>query len=131
MVGLLPLCAVTAFEGELTGKYPELGQELSRFLIARPELNAFIHDPVKTGCGGRRLASILNETKLRRVLAKMLDEKEFLSAYGIRALSRVHADHPYVFRLGHQDYSVSYLPAESDNGMFGGNSTGVGRSGCP
>ncbi len=122
MVGLLPLCAVTVFEGELVEKYPELGEELRRFLAARPELGAFIHDPVKVGCGGRRLASVLNETKLRRVLARMLDENEFFSPYGIRALSRYHAEHPYVFRLDHQDYSVSYLPAESDSGMFGGNS---------
>jgi hypothetical protein len=122
MVGLLPLCAVTVFEGEVVGKYPELGEELHRFLVARPELTTFIHDPVKVGCGGRRLASVLNETKLRRVLAKMLDENEFLSPYGVRALSRYHAEHPYVFRVDHQDYTVSYLPAESDTGMFGGNS---------
>src|SRR5262249_52810523 len=70
----------------------------------------------------RRLASILDEAKLRRVLAKMLDEKEFLSPYGIRSLSRYHALHPYVFHAGGQDYRVSYLPAESDTGMFGGNS---------
>jgi hypothetical protein len=122
LVGLLPLCAVTVFEGEVVGKYPELGEHLRRFLAARPELTTFIHDPVKVGCGGRRLTSVLNETKLRRVLAKMLDENEFLSAHGIRALSRYHAGHPYVFRADHQDYSVSYLPGESDTGMFGGNS---------
>ena len=122
MVGLLPLCAVTVFEGELIGKYPELGEELHRFLTSRPELRAFIHDPAKRGCGGRRLASILNEDKLRRVLARMLDENEFLSPFGIRALSRYHAGHPYVFRWGNQDYPVSYLPGESDTGMFGGNS---------
>jgi hypothetical protein len=68
------------------------------------------------------LASVLDETKLRRVLARMLDEKEFLSPYGIRALSRYHAEHPYVFRVGDHEYGVSYLPAESDTGMFGGNS---------
>jgi hypothetical protein len=68
------------------------------------------------------MASILDETKLRRVLAKMLDEMEFLSEYGIRSLSRYHADHPYVFHAGGQEYRVSYLPAESDTGMFGGNS---------
>ena len=68
------------------------------------------------------LASILDETKLRRVLAKMLDENEFLSPYGIRSLSRFHADHPYVFHVGGQEYRVAYLPAESDTGMFGGNS---------
>jgi hypothetical protein len=122
LVGLLPLFAVTVFEGEVVGKYPELGEHLRRFLVARPELTTFIHDPVKVGCGGRRLTSVLNETKLRRVLAKMLDENEFLSAHGIRALSRYHAGHPYVFRADHQDYSVSYLPGESDTGMFGGNS---------
>jgi hypothetical protein len=122
MVGLLPLCAVTVFEGELTRKYPQLGDELTRFLAARPELTAFIHDPTQTGYAGRRLASILNENKLRKVLSRMLDENEFLSPYGVRALSRYHAEHPYVFRLGDQEYRVSYLPAESDTGMFGGNS---------
>jgi hypothetical protein len=122
MVGLLPLCAVSVFEGEVTRKYPELGDRLRRFLAARPELTAFIHDPTQTGYAGRRLASILNENKLRKVLSRMLDENEFLSPYGIRALSRYHAEHPYVFRLGEQEYRVSYLPAESDTGMFGGNS---------
>jgi hypothetical protein len=122
MVGLLPLCAVTVFEGRLMAKYPDVGQRLRRFLEARPELRAFIHDPGKQGQGGRRMAAILDEPKLRRVLATMLDEREFLSPYGIRALSRVHADHPYVFHAGGQEYRVSYLPAESDSGMFGGNS---------
>jgi hypothetical protein len=64
----------------------------------------------------------MDETKLRRVLEKMLDEREFLSPYGIRALSRYHAEHPYVFHVGDQEYRVTYLPAESDSGMFGGNS---------
>jgi hypothetical protein len=77
---------------------------------------------MKVGVSGRRLASILDETKLRRVLAKMLDENEFLSPYGLRSLSRYHADHPYVISAGGQEYRVSYLPAESDTGMFGGNS---------
>jgi hypothetical protein len=122
MVGLLPFCAVTAFEGELLGKYPELAQRMRVFLQARPELRASIHDPVQTGKGGRRLASVLNEDRLRRVLAKMLDEREFLGPYGVRSLSRYHAEHPYVFRVGGQDYRVDYLPGESDSGMFGGNS---------
>jgi hypothetical protein len=81
-----------------------------------------IHDPLKPGFAGRRLASVLDETKLRRVLAKMLDENEFLSPYGLRSLSRYHVDHPYVIQAGGQEYRVSYLPAESDTGMFGGNS---------
>jgi hypothetical protein len=122
MVGLLPLCAVTVFEGRSLWADPDVAQRLLGFLEARPELRAHIHDPFKTGTAGRRLASILSETKLRRVLATMLDESEFLSPYGIRALSRYHAEHPYVFRLGEQEYSVGYLPAESDSGMFGGNS---------
>jgi hypothetical protein len=122
MVGLLPLCAATVYEGELLAKYPEIGERLGWFLESRPELRAAIHDPVKTGVAGRHLASILDETKLRRVLAKMLDENEFLSDFGIRSLSRFHADHPYVIQVGGQEFRVSYLPAESDTGMFGGNS---------
>jgi Glycosyl hydrolase family 63 C-terminal domain len=122
MVGLLPFCAVTVFEGELLKKYPEIGSRFKKFLEARPELTAFIHDPVLRGEHDRALASILNETRLRRVLAKMLDAKEFLSPYGIRSLSRYHANHPYVLHVQGQSYGVSYLPAESDSGMFGGNS---------
>ncbi|HUC67466.1 MAG TPA: glucosidase [Stellaceae bacterium] len=122
MVGLLPLCAVTAFSGIVIEKFPELVHRFNRFLAARPELTTFIHHPSKLGHAGRRLAAVLDETKLRRVLAIMLDENEFLSPYGIRALSRYHAEHPYVFRVGDQEYGVSYLPAESDTGMFGGNS---------
>jgi Glycosyl hydrolase family 63 C-terminal domain len=122
MVGLLPLCAATVFEGTLMAKYPEIGERLHWFLATRPELRAAIHDPGKVGFAGRRLASILDETKLRRVLAKMLDENEFLSDYGIRSLSRFHADNPYVLHAGGQEYRVDYLPSESDTGMFGGNS---------
>jgi hypothetical protein len=122
MVGLLPLCAATTFDGAVMEKYPQLRERLRRFLDARPELRMAIHDPVKTGYAGRRLASILDETKLRRVLQKMLDENEFLSPYGLRSLSRFHADHPYTISVSGQEYRVSYLPAESDTGMFGGNS---------
>jgi len=122
MVGLLPLCAVTVFEGELRRKYPEMLHRLGRFLAARPELTAFIHNPAKPGHADRLLAAVLNEEKFRRVLATMLDENEFLSPYGIRSLSRWHAEQPFVFRVGDQGYGVSYLPAESDTGMFGGNS---------
>ena len=122
MVGLLPLCAVTEFDGRLLDRYPELRQRLRTFLEARPELRAFIHDPAKPGYAGRRLAAVLDEKRLRRVLAVMLDEDEFLSPHGIRSVSRYHAEHPYVFKAGDQEYRVSYLPAESDSGMFGGNS---------
>ncbi len=122
MVGLLPFCAATVFEGELVEKYPELVERFLWFIEARPELLSNIHDPRKVGVAGRRLASILDETKLRRVLSRMLDESEFLSPFGIRSLSRYHADHPYVIHAGGQEYRVAYLPAESDTGMFGGNS---------
>jgi mannosylglycerate hydrolase MGH1-like protein len=122
LVGLLPLCAVTVFEGELIERIPEARAHLRKFLEARPELIAAIHDPTKPSRAGRRLAAILNEARLRRVLEKMLDEREFFSPYGIRSLSRFHEDHPYTFRVHHEDYRVSYLAAESDSGMFGGNS---------
>jgi hypothetical protein len=122
MVGLLPLCAATFFEGKLLANYPELGERLAVFLEKRPELCAAIHDPRTPGLEGRRLASILDEARLHRVLEKMLDENEFLGPYGIRSLSRYHLDHPYVIQAGDREYRVSYLPAESDTGMFGGNS---------
>jgi len=122
VVGLLPLCAVTVFDGKLRRKYPEVGERFRRFLEARPELTLFIHDPAKPGVDGRRMASVLNETKLRRVLEKMLDENEFLSPHGIRSLSRFHADNPFIFNAGGTEYRVPYIPAESDTGMFGGNS---------
>jgi hypothetical protein len=122
MVGLLPLCAATVFDGKLVAQYPEIRERLQRFLNARPEVHAAIHDPLQKGVADRRLASILDEAKLRRVLAKMLDENEFLSPFGLRSLSRYHADHPYIFSVGGQEFRVSYVPAESDSGMFGGNS---------
>jgi hypothetical protein len=93
-----------------------------QFFDSRPELMQFIHNPAQDGRQDRRLCSILDETKLRRVLTRMLDENEFLSPYGIRALSRYHAEHPYTFRVGDCEYQVPYLPGESDTGMFGGNS---------
>jgi hypothetical protein len=122
MVGLLPLCAVTVFEGKLSAKYPEIGATVREYLKARPELMAFIHDPFKPGNQKRLLGSILNESNLRRVLKIMLDEKEFLSPFGIRAISRIHLEHPYVYRVGDQEFRVSYVPGEGDSGMFGGNS---------
>jgi hypothetical protein len=122
MVGLLPLCAATVFNGRILGKYPEIRERLVWFLTARPEIRMSIHDPVKTGAGGRHLASILDEARLRRVLAKLLDENEFLSEFGVRSLSLYHKKHPFVRTVGGQEYRVDYLPAESDTGMFGGNS---------
>ena len=107
--------------GETLKKYPRWFHACASS-AARPELTAFIQNPSKRGEHGRLLASILNEEKLRRVLERMLDENEFLSPHGIRSLSRYHEKHPYVLNVKEQEYRVSYLPAESDSGMFGGNS---------
>src|SRR4029079_10527248 len=90
MVGLLPLCSATVFEGEVLRKYPEVAARFHRFLDSRPDVYAFIHNPTTAGEAGRRLASILNENNLRRVLNRMLDENEFLSPYGIRSVSKYH-----------------------------------------
>ena len=122
MVGLLPLCAATVFNEQFLKKFPEVTDRMRAFLEARPELRHAVHDPFAPGYAGRRLSSALDETKLRRVLSRMLDEEEFLSPYGIRALSRHHAASPFIFRVRDQEYGVGYLPAESDSGMFGGNS---------
>lgn len=131
MVGLLPLCAATVYENKLNELYPEVPRRFARFLESRPEMRKAIHDPAQPGVKGRRLASILNEDKLRRVLEKMLDENEFLSPFGIRSLSRYHADHPYLMQVHGQEYGVGYLPAESDSGMFGGNSNWRGPVWAP
>jgi hypothetical protein len=122
MVGLLPFCAVTVFDGKLRAKYPEIAGRMRRFLDERPELREFIHDPIKPGTAGRLMSAALKESNLRRVLTRMLDENEFLSPYGIRSISRHHLDQPYVFPADGREYRVSYLPGDSDSGMFGGNS---------
>src|SRR5262249_32490649 len=85
IVGLLPLCAVTVFDGKLLERYPELRHVFRRFVEARPKLWGSIHDPVTLGEGGRQLAAVLNKTKIRRGLTKRLDEKEVVSADGLRA----------------------------------------------
>lgn len=89
-----------------------------------PELVDSIHStgPGHLGVSGRAILALVNEERLRRILTRMLDEQEFLSPYGIRALSRYHLDHPYEFGVNGQAYRVGYLAAESDSGMFGGNS---------
>ncbi|MGH7494312.1 MAG: MGH1-like glycoside hydrolase domain-containing protein [bacterium] len=122
MVGLLPLCATTVLLPEVLEKIPEIRARARWFIEKRPELVANMHYPAQPGYGDRRLLAILDEKKLRRVLAAMLDENEFLSPYGLRSLSRYHAQHPFVFHTGGQEHRVAYLPAESNNGMFGGNS---------
>ena len=130
MVGILPLCAATTFDGQVLAKYPEIAERFKWFLASRPELRAAIHDPAKIGVGGRRMAAILDETKLRRVLAKMLDENEFLSPYGIRSLSRFHADHPYVFQAGDRSTVCRTCRRSRTPACSAATRTGAGRSGC-
>jgi hypothetical protein len=124
MVGLLPLCASTMFEAGVETRYPKLVELVELFKKRHPELIAHVA-PIESGFKGykgRRLFSLLNKAKLERVLGYLLDENEFLGAHGIRSLSRFHLDHPFSFWVGHQEYTVQYLPAESNTGMFGGNS---------
>ncbi|HWC61043.1 MAG TPA: hypothetical protein VHC44_15215, partial [Verrucomicrobiae bacterium] len=122
MVGLLPLCAVTVYPSEIVQRLPEFAARASWFNRNRPDMLVDINPPGRQGINGRYMLSILDERKLRRVLACMLDPNEFLSDYGLRSMSRYHLDHPYVFQVGGQEFRASYLPAESDSGMFGGNS---------
>ena len=122
MVGLLPLAAVAIFEEDILKQLPTFRKYAAGFMARHPELAENVHMPTQPGMGGRRMLSILNEDKLRRILARMLDENEFFGPHGIRALSRYHLDHPFVFRQGEKEFRVSYLPADSDSGMFGGNS---------
>ncbi len=122
LVGLLPLCAATVFEAEDLRRLPEVAKKFRQFLEPRPELVANLHDPRKPGYAGRHLLSVVDEKRLRRILAYLLDENEFLGPSGIRSLSRYHAARPYVLHVDGREYRVDYLPAESTTGMFGGNS---------
>ncbi len=124
MVGLLPLCATTVVEKWQRERVPRAMAATMERLRRIPELRETMHPmgPGHLGVAERGIIALLNPERLRRILTKMLDENEFLSPYGIRSLSRFHEQHPYVFNVGGQEYRVDYLPAESNTGMFGGNS---------
>ncbi|MDY0187063.1 MAG: hypothetical protein RBR16_03970 [Syntrophus sp. (in: bacteria)] len=124
MVGLLPLCATTVTEVWQRERIPLAMANLMRRLSRMPELLESIHPtgPGHFGVAERGIIALINEERLRRILSKMLDENEFLSPCGIRSLSKFHEKHPFVFHVQGQEYRVDYLPAESNTGMFGGNS---------
>jgi Glycosyl hydrolase family 63 C-terminal domain len=122
MVGLIPLCAVETLEPRIVNRLPGFKRRLEWFIRNRPDLTKNVACMRTEGEGARRLLSIVDAGQLRRVLRFMLDESEFLSRYGIRALSRHYKENPYVLGVNGSEYRVSYEPAESSTGLFGGNS---------
>ncbi len=122
MVGLLPLCATSLISRDLIEKFPRLRQKVAQFMQKHPDLVANIFPSDRPGRNGQYLLSVLSEGKLRRILQRMLDESGFLSPYGVRSLSRHHLGNPYKFDVHGEEYIVQYQPAESQTGLFGGNS---------
>ncbi len=124
LVGLLPLSATTIIEASQRERVPRVVKALQARFAHMPELRAGIHPAglEHMNSQGRTIAAVVNPDRLRRILSRMLDEEEFLSPYGIRSVSRWHADHPFVVHAGGQEHRVAYRPAESDSGTFGGNS---------
>ncbi len=122
MVGLVPLFAVATIEPDILDALPNFKRRLQWFVDNRADLTADINCARKPGIGGRRLLAIAYRNRLERVLKRLLDEDEFLSPYGIRALSKYHKDVPYMLHVNGNDHMVDYEPAESTSGLFGGNS---------
>jgi hypothetical protein len=122
MVGLIPLFAVETLEPELLNRLPEFRKRLEWVLANRPDLASLVSRWQEPGRGERRLLSLLRGHRMKRLLRRMLDESEFLSPYGVRALSRYYREHPYALTCHGNTLTVTYQPGESDSGMFGGNS---------
>jgi len=124
MVGLLPLCATTVVEKSMRERLPRAMAHIAERLRRIPELKETIHPtgPGHFGVAERGIMALVTPERLRRILAKMLDENEFLGPCGIRSLSKYHEQHPFIFHVNGQEYRVDYLPGESNTGMFGGNS---------
>ena len=122
MVGLIPLFAVETIDQSLLDELPEFAGRLRWFLDYRPDLASLVARWQDPGMGDRRLLALLRGQRMKAVLRRMLDETEFLSDYGVRALSRHHETNPYVFQVMGMPLSVRYQPGESDSGLFGGNS---------
>jgi hypothetical protein len=122
LVGLIPLFAVETLEPDVVDALPGFKRRMQWFLENRPELAHHVETISHEEMGTRRLLTLANRTRLRRILRYMLDENEFLSPFGIRALSHYHAEHPYVLAVDGAEYRVAYEPAESSTALFGGNS---------
>jgi hypothetical protein len=122
LVGLLPLCATTVVSADVFDRHPELLQRIAAFLNRNRDLISNVADPFVPGLHGRRLLSLVNEDKLRRILHRMLDEERFLGPHGIRSISRIHLAEPYEIVVDGVTHRVEYEPAESTTAMFGGNS---------
>jgi hypothetical protein len=124
MVGLLPLCATSIIEGWQRERVPRAMAMIAERFRRMPELKKTIHPTGEghLGVEDRGIMALVNQDRLRRILTKMLDEDEFMGPYGIRSLSKFHEKHPYIFNVNGQEHRVDYLPAESNTGMFGGNS---------
>ncbi len=122
IVGLIPLFAVEIVEHELLEKLPHFRQRMEWILKHKPELADLVSHWEVEGQGGKHLMSILRKVRLKRMLSRMVDEKEFLSEFGIRSLSKIYQDQPFEFSIDNEHFRVKYTPAESDSRMFGGNS---------
>jgi len=122
MVGLIPLFAVEVLDQEIFDSMPQFTERLQWFLKNRPELANLISRWNDKGKGERHLLSLLRGHRMKRLLKRMLDPEEFLSPYGVRALSRKYDANPYIFHLNGSQFTVKYAPGESDTQMFGGNS---------
>jgi hypothetical protein len=122
MVGLIPLFAIETLEPDTLERLPGFKRRLEWFVDHRHDLTGNVACMRTRGMGERRLLSIVAPDQLRRVLRVMLDEREFLSPFGVRALSRRHAEEPYQLRVGDHEHRVEYEPGESSTGLFGGNS---------
>jgi hypothetical protein len=122
IVGLIPLYAVQTLEPDLLEHMPSFRRRLDWFIANRPDLTKNMACMRSEGMRERRLLSITDRNQLERILKVMLDEDEFLSSYGIRALSRRHLKHPYSLAIDGMEHSVQYEPGESSTGLFGGNS---------
>jgi hypothetical protein len=122
MVGLIPLFAVETLEEDVVNRLEGFKRRMEWFIKHRPDLTHNVASMDPTAKGGRRLMSIVDPDQLRRILRVMLDEREFLSPYGVRSLSQYHRNHPYVFLTNGAEYCVDYEPGESTTDLFGGNS---------